>query len=301
MAGTVEQRKKVVILKGKGRYNFHEKNVLTSSMRNSGLSSASKQNCQQEASGQVIRSTLSHKEGGQNASQSEQKVLTTNVEKVKQRPRPPIAHPISRDSASISSFSSFPDDDSKRYINDKVALNVTYSVSSRGKHDKRTRNKGKPDLGVCFPSSHSDGSYYSEEIPSSCFLSAKISTDSLGSIQATEVKVGNENMAYPYSCLGDGCNAMTPNDMQLSHRDIEHDTPRFSGSAEIRSLGGGRIRLSPVENGSLRHVGGRGPAPNCKEVDSSFNLGEERFSRRGPIVHGSHERRVWVQKSGSAS
>ncbi|KAJ6832782.1 regulator of nonsense transcripts UPF3-like [Iris pallida] len=221
---------------------------------------------------------------------------STNAEKEKRPPRPPIARPITKDYASRSSLPSFSDNDGKKYINDKVSLNGPVSVSNTDKHDKRRRNKERPDRGVWATFRRSDESHRSEEPLSSSSLSAQVPSDSSDSIQVMEAKVGSESMTFPNSRTGLGSNAMTTNHMQPRHGEIN-----FSRSGEIRSAGGGgRLSSAPVEN-ALRHVGRRGPAPNFKEVDSSMSLAEARLSKRGPSGHGSHERQVWIQKSGSAS
>ncbi|KAJ6792095.1 regulator of nonsense transcripts UPF3-like [Iris pallida] len=308
-AGVETGKRRVTILKGKQREDSHgansyvqvsdglaqQKNIMSSSVRNS-PASLSKQNHRQEASGRTVRSILTHKEGGQGASHTEQQMQTTNSEKDKRPPRPSIARPIAKDYASRSSLTSFSDNDSKRYINDKVSLNGPGSVSNTDKHDKRRRNKERPDRGVWATFRRSDESHPSEETLSSSSLSAQMPSDSLDSIQAMEAKVGSESLTLPNSCTGLGSNALTANHMPLRHGEIS-----FSRSGEIRSGGGGgRLNPAPVEN-ALRHVGRRGPAPNFKEVDSSMSLAEGRLSKRGPSGHGSHERQVWIQKSGSAS
>ncbi|XP_077249722.1 regulator of nonsense transcripts UPF3-like isoform X2 [Tasmannia lanceolata] len=76
-----------------------------------------------------------------------------------------------------------------------------------------------------------------------------------------------------------------------------------SWGAEIKILGNGRSALSLVENGSHKHVGRRGLVLHgLKEVDGSLNISEGKSSKRGGVTgYGSHEKQVWVQKSGSGT
>lgn len=58
--------------------------------------------------------------------------------------------------------------------------------------------------------------------------------------------------------------------------------------------------LKDLATGSYRHVGRRGSLHGQKEVDGAPNFPEGKPSKRGGSSgYGSHERQVWVQKSGS--
>lgn len=77
------------------------------------------------------------------------------------------------------------------------------------------------------------------------------------------------------------------------------DMSSASRSEDMKMYGSGRVDFSSLDNGSHRHVGRRARGP--KETDSSLSLTEGKSFKRGPTVYSSHERQVWVQKSGSAS
>ncbi|XP_077231617.1 smg-4/UPF3 family protein isoform X5 [Tasmannia lanceolata] len=60
--------------------------------------------------------------------------------------------------------------------------------------------------------------------------------------------------------------------------------------------------VSDSLEGSHKHVGRRGLVHGLKEVDGPLSLSEGKSSKRGGAIgYGSHEKQVWVQKSGSGT
>lgn len=78
-------------------------------------------------------------------------------------------------------------------------------------------------------------------------------------------------------------------------QDRDRRPPRPPNARDARPI------LKDLASGSHRHVSRRGPMHGQKEVDSSPNFSEGKPSKRGGPGYGSHERQVWVQKSGSGS
>ncbi|KAK4800691.1 hypothetical protein SAY86_021178 [Trapa natans] len=72
------------------------------------------------------------------------------------------------------------------------------------------------------------------------------------------------------------------------------------GNAEVRILANRRSHQSFHENGFHRPVGRRAQLVGGKDIDSSPMSSEGKSSKRGGAPgYGSHEKQVWVQKSGS--
>nr|XP_010930556.1 regulator of nonsense transcripts UPF3 isoform X1 [Elaeis guineensis] len=316
-AGPVEAGKsKIVLLKGKGKEGshasgglVHQQNV-TSPVRSS-PTLTSKQSRRLESGGRIIRSILS-KEARQTqsyiaSSLPEQQMQTANMEKDKRPPRPPSTRSISRDHVSSGSpLPSVSDGDDKRYIDDKVGVGYKHgSVSISDKHDRRTRNKDRPDRGVWAPLRRSDRSQSNDGTHSLSSEPALILADSLEDIsisqQAAGIKVADDGVVVQNALIGGGSSSLADRGMPLGQGERKSDSPSASRTEEMKSHGGGRVSLSTVENGSHRHAGRRGPARGSKEAESSSSISEGKHSKRGSSGYGSHERQVWVQKSGSAS
>ncbi|XP_062176559.1 regulator of nonsense transcripts UPF3-like [Alnus glutinosa] len=146
---------------------------------------------------------------------------------------------------------------------DKVVGNDLHGFCSE-KQEKRSRNKDKPDRGIWTSLRRSDGSHASDES-----LSSSASQPILSLEDSTE-----------------GC-----------HGDMKVDMANAK-SGEVKNLGTGRTGHSSLDNGSHKHFGRRGPTHGVKDVDGSSVISEGKHSRRG-AGYNSHEKQVWVQKSGS--
>ncbi|EHA8589634.1 regulator of nonsense transcripts UPF3 [Cocos nucifera] len=244
-------KSKIVLLKGKEREGSHapgglmQQQNVTTTVRSS-PTSTSKQNQRLEAGGRFIRSILSN-EGRQSSmasSQPEQHMQTTNLEKDKRPPRPPSARSISKDHVSNSSSpASISDGDDKRYMDGMVAMSYKHgSVSIGDKHEKRTRNKDRPDRGVWAPLRRSERSQSNDGTLSSSSEAAQILVDSLENVsisqQAAGIKVADDNVVV-----------RNAHDMPIGQGERKSDTPSASRTEEMKSHGGGRVGLSMLENG----------------------------------------------------
>ncbi|XVF24935.1 hypothetical protein REPUB_Repub13aG0170500 [Reevesia pubescens] len=149
-------KKKILLLKPKDREAPHvpvsvsEQQGALSPVANSPGSTAPRQSQRRDAGGKLIRSILLSNEAGQNQSsaavQPKVKTQTTSLDNVKRPPRP---------------------------TNTRLG-------SGSEKHDKRTRNKDRPDRGVWAPLHRSDVSQASEEcLTSSVLQSAQTSHNSM--------------------------------------------------------------------------------------------------------------------------
>ncbi|KAL7082324.1 hypothetical protein ACP275_14G092200 [Erythranthe tilingii] len=128
--------------------------------------------------------------------------------------------------------------------------------------EKQERRTKKPDRGVWTPLRRSDGSHASDDSLSS---SASQNSQTLDSAEDLKIEM-------------------------LSVR-----------GGDQRHVGSGRGSHSSVDNGSYRHGGRRGSAYNMKDTDGS-SVVDAKFSKRGGgSGYGTHEKRVWVQKSSSGS
>ncbi|WOL12695.1 regulator of nonsense transcripts UPF3-like isoform X3 [Canna indica] len=291
-----------VLLKGKEKDVSDTSRALVqqqivTSMRSS-PTSTSRHN---QASRRIIKSILL-KEGrpdqSYTTSHPEQQMQAVNVEKDKRPPRPPNPSSHVRDHISrSSSLASVSDGDDKKYMDDKVAVNNKHgSVSISDKHEKRTRNKERPDRGVWAPLRRPDRSQSSEGIPQSSETTQMLtgSLESVSISQYSSGKVGEEDVVQN-ARVGRNSNSHSVYETSLGYGERKADR---SDDMKIR---GGRVDFSALENGSHRHIGRRGPVRGPREVDSSLNLPEGKSSKRGSSVYSSHERQIWVQKSGSAS
>ncbi|XP_072969844.1 regulator of nonsense transcripts UPF3 [Typha angustifolia] len=86
--------------------------------------------------------------------------------------------------------------------------------------------------------------------------------------------------------------------VQMLSDSIENEllSEQAAGHGEIKSDITGTSRRE--ENGSHRLVSRRGATRGSKEAESSLSISEGKHSKRGPTGYGTHERQVWVQKSG---
>ncbi|XP_058097668.1 regulator of nonsense transcripts UPF3-like [Magnolia sinica] len=321
LCGTIETGKRRLPLKGKEREVSQASGVVSPVRSSSGF----RQNQRREGSGRMIRSISINKEARQHQSsslavQSEQQAL--NLEKDKRPPRPNIIRSVLKDYiGSIGPPAGLSDTDTKRTVDDKVVGNDLHSfVPTNEKQDRRMRNKDRPDRGVWTPMRRSDGSHASDEsLSSSSSLPVQFLSDSLEGMSKlgddvaedtdisstssfTSAKSRNVDVGFHNSRLGRGSNSSSTYDFPLNHGEMKVDILSASKSGEIRTHGSSRS--SPIENGSNhRFVGRRGPAAHSpKEVDGSLNLSEGKPPKRGGATgYGSHEKQVWVQKSGSGS
>ncbi|KAJ8629460.1 hypothetical protein MRB53_022783 [Persea americana] len=330
VSGAIEIGKKRLLLKGK------EKEISLASggvsqqqsvtpVRKSQGSATFKQN--QRRDGRIIRSILSNKEGRQNQSSAamvhpEQQIQTVSLEKDKRPPRSTNMRSILKDQISIvSPLADNPDSEIKRASDDKVFANDLHNIASASdKQDRRTRNKDRPDRGVWTPLRRSDGSHASDDILSSSlqvqYLSDSFEGMSISQQSAPGIsKIGDDiaegnntftsgkprSMDGVYnSRLGRGGGLISANEFVLGEMKV--DMLNAGRGGEIKVIGSGRNSLSSMENGSHRYAGRRGPSHGLKEVDASSTFSEGKPSKRGGATgHGSHEKQVWVQKSGSGS
>ncbi|KAJ0972853.1 hypothetical protein J5N97_020812 [Dioscorea zingiberensis] len=240
-SGAFESGKRIMLLKAKGQDTSQNP---TSSLRNSPVSTSFKHSQRQDGGGKIIRSILSNKEGRQSqsfiaASMSEQ---TLNLED--RRPRPPNARSISKNSNFSNSSHAFAvGNDGKSHVEDRVAgSDLHNSVLISEKHEKRMRNKDRPDRGVW--TRRSDISHGSEGVS----VSSELLADSLEGISisqyATVGRVGDGDKGIQNICSGRGSNSMS--DMAIGSGEMKSE-PNSIRNTETKSTG---TRISPLENGS---------------------------------------------------
>ncbi|CAN1305920.1 Regulator of nonsense transcripts UPF3 [Linum perenne] len=164
-------KKKFLLLKGKEKEipsvsggPIRQQNVITSG-KHATSSSSVKQNHRREGGGRIIRSILlkDHHQGSDALSEQQNQ---SNVNKEKRPPRPPQGQLALKDANGTQ--------DDKAAGNDSLA---------NEKHERRTRNKDRPDRVVWTPLRRSDGSYASDESLSSSASQSAVSgiDSSLGS------------------------------------------------------------------------------------------------------------------------
>lgn len=262
---------------------------VTSSVRSSTASTAKQDQCL-DPTGKIIRSILLNKEG---------KIQSICSEKDKRPPRPPSMRSILKDPVSSHpSYASVSDNDDKRYYDEKISVG---SLSIYEKHDRRSRNKDRPDRGVWTPRrSEKSRSIDGTLSPSSDPAQAYSDSSDRGSLyqQATGIK--------------DDC-------LSVQNAHIRHDT--VSRREDFKSYGSGRIspqlengealfsyndfnfcRLLPslslrfltfshsiTSPGSHKHLSHRGPSRSSKEVEGSLGISEGKHTRRGFTGYGAHE------------
>ncbi|CAN1305923.1 Regulator of nonsense transcripts UPF3 [Linum perenne] len=246
-------KKKFLLLKGKEKEipsvsggPIRQQNVITSG-KHATSSSSVKQNHRREGGGRIIRSILlkDHHQGSDALSEQQNQ---SNVNKEKRPPRPPQGQLALKDANGTQ--------DDKAAGNDSLA---------NEKHERRTRNKDRPDRVVWTPLRRSDGSYASDES-----LSSSASQSAVSGIDSSLGAVG----------------------------DIKIDMT--SSRSEVKGLVTGRNSHSSMDNGSHKHFGRRAPSQIQRDSDGQSVDGKP--SKRGGVSsHGSHEKQVWVQKSSSGS
>lgn len=228
-------KKTILLLKGKERGSSHIQ--------------------RSEVPGRIIRSILSNKDRHQVlTSQSDPLSINGNTEKDKRLPRPPVQEPNLKEVLHISGE----DADGKSFVDEQFDPNELLASTGDNKHEKRLRNKDRPDRGVWAP------------------------------------------LRRSYNSNGRGTNLLSAGEIPVSH-EIKHDAPIGNRISESKGHHGGGRGNHNLDNGAHRNVGRRGPAHLSKELDSLKSTTEGKPSKRGPPGYGSHERQVWVQKSGSAS
>ncbi|KAL5856751.1 hypothetical protein ACOSQ3_004209 [Xanthoceras sorbifolium] len=253
-------KKKVLLLKGKEREIFHVSSNMSQQQNAASsvkhiLGSQALKNQRREGSGRIIRGILLNRDAHHSQSssvQSEQQGQNSNLEKDRRPPRSPHVQLVLKDTNGAS--------------DDKVGANELHRSCSE-KHERRTRNKDRPDRGV-WTLRRSDGSYASDES-----LSSTASQPSLSAVDSSEGSLG----------------------------DVKIDISNVR-SGDIKSVGSGRGGHSSLDNGSHRHGGRRGPIHGVKDADGTSVISEGKPVRRGGASgYGSHEKQVWVQKSSSAT
>ncbi|XVF45933.1 hypothetical protein PTKIN_Ptkin02bG0247700 [Pterospermum kingtungense] len=187
-------KKKVLLLKGK------EKEISHNSRRE----------------GRMVRGIFLNKDARQSQSsevQSEQRILTSNLEKDRRPLRLSQAQLVLKDTNSA--------------LDDKVFRNDLHGSE---KPERRSRNKDRPDRGV-WTLHHSDGSYASDEsLSSSAFQSAQIPLDSsegMGAYGDSKVDLSNVQIVQAKTVPG-GRNSALDNG---SHKHVSHRGAVASGSS----------------------------------------------------------------------
>ncbi|KAB2026603.1 hypothetical protein ES319_D06G231500v1 [Gossypium barbadense] len=165
-------KKKILLLKPKDREapnvpeGASEQQGASSPVVNSPGSSASRQGQRRKAGGKLIRSILLRNEAGQNQSSAavQPQQQTQSPDTVKRPPQPTNTRSgmnghVPNEMPALKS-----DGDTKRVSDDKfIKKGLHGSGSGSEKHEKRTRNKDRPDRGVWAPLHRSDVSQSSEE------------------------------------------------------------------------------------------------------------------------------------------
>ncbi|XP_077224320.1 regulator of nonsense transcripts UPF3-like [Tasmannia lanceolata] len=324
VSGAVETgKKRLLLLKGKEREVSHassgvpQPQSVTSPVKNSPDSTTFKPNQRPQASGRMIKTILLNKEPRHNQSpvavvHSEQQMPGLTIDKDKRPRRPSNMRSVLKDNiASISSGGPSADCDTKRALDDEVVGNDLHGLVSSGeKQDRRTRNKDRPDRGVWTPLRRSDGSHASDDsLSSSSFLPSQFLLATLEGMSISQpVAPGASKLGDDIMEDIDTSNSSSFMEGKSRNVDMDVHNPRLvrgtsaTRNGEIKILGGGHSNLSLIENGSHRHVGRRLLLHGLKEVDGSLGLSEGKPSKRGGATgHGSHEKQVWVQKSGSGT
>ncbi|CAI0439527.1 unnamed protein product [Linum tenue] len=249
-------KKRILLLKGKEKEissvsggPISQQNAISSEKH---ATSSGKQNHRREPSGRIVRSILLKEPRQSSGALSEQQIHSSHVERDKRPPRPLQGQLVLKDANGT------PDD--------RVSGNDTHSFPSEKQHDKRTRNKDRPDRVVWTPLRRSDGSYASDE--------------SLGS-QSTV-----SGMDFSQGSAGD----------------VKVD---MTSRSEVKGLGSDRNSHTSLDNGSHKHFGRRAPSHTPRDSDGS-SVEVKPSSKKvaaAASIHGSHEsqKQVWVQKSSSGS
>ncbi|XP_068653302.1 regulator of nonsense transcripts UPF3-like isoform X2 [Aristolochia californica] len=305
--GTVEiGKKKVLLLKGKEREIAQasggvSQQGVTSHVRSSPGSTGFKQNQRREASGRIIRSILSNKDLRQNqpsmtAGSSEQQPQQSNIEKEKRAPRPTNMRSIPKDHISSTSNIASPDSEMKRALDDKAFGSESPSfVSTNETPERRTRNKDRPDRGPTQRMSEPLDNMSVSQHTSPSKAGDDVIGDTDNGSYSTGGKSRNLEAGAQNSRVGRSNNSLLAHDFG----EMKAELPGGSRIGDGKNVGNARNTLSSVENGSHRHGGRRG-LHGLKD-DGLVNLSEGKPSKRGATGYGSHEKQVWVQKSGPGS
>ncbi|GKV16205.1 hypothetical protein SLEP1_g26881 [Rubroshorea leprosula] len=189
-------KKKILLLKPKDREAPHD---AVSPVTNSSTSPALGQNRSREAGGRLIRSILLNNEASQSsaAAQPQQKAQTIGLEYIKRPPRPSNTQLGMNGHVTNNEPSSFGSDvDSKRMSDDRFGKKEKHSLGSTGeKHEKRTRNKDRPDRGVWAPLRRADFPQAKEHC-SHALQSSQLPSDSV------EVTLGEMKGDIPHGSSG---------------------------------------------------------------------------------------------------
>ncbi|KAF3447394.1 hypothetical protein FNV43_RR12580 [Rhamnella rubrinervis] len=155
-------KRKFLLLKGKEREiptvpEAMSQNQGGTSIGNSPVSAAPKQNQRRESSGRLIRSILLNNEARQSHTSTplhtQQKGQISNSENVKRLPRSSNARSVLNGHVSHNELNSLNfEGDRKKASDDKFAKKDQHGMSNVSeKQEKRTRNKERPDRGVWTP------------------------------------------------------------------------------------------------------------------------------------------------------
>ncbi|CAI0375133.1 unnamed protein product, partial [Linum tenue] len=179
-------------------------------------SSSGKQNHRREPSGRIIR-TILLKEPRQSSGAYSEQQINSHVERDKRPPRPPQGQLVLKDANGT------PDA--------RASRNDSPSFPSEKQHEKRTRNKDRPDRVVWTPLRRSDGSYASDE-----------SLDSQSTVSGMDFSQGSAG-------------------------DVKIDM--MSSRSEVKGLGSARNSHSSLDNGSHKQFGRRAPSHIPRDLDGS--------------------------------
>lgn len=242
-------KKKILLLKPKDREAPHvrdgvsEQQGASSAVVNSPRSTAPRQGQRREAGGKLIRSILLSNEAGQNQSsaavQPLQKTQTMSVDNVKRPPRPTntqsgMSGHVSNEMPALKS-----DGGTKRVSEGKfIKKGLHASGSGSEKHEKRTRNKDRPDRGVWAPLNRSDVSQATEErLTTSVLQSAQASRNSM------EVTQGEMKGDIPNGSSGHNISSETGSNRHFGRRPAAHnmkdDGSVISSEGKSSKRGGG--------------------------------------------------------------
>jgi len=198
------------------------------------------------------------------------------------------------------------------------------------KHDRRMRNKDRPDRPVWTPRRRSDGAMGADEsqpcISSDC---TQLSSDVVVPIRSqvnlegisqfhhgptlglTDFSIEDNlsmdnSSANPSGALGKSRLDSTGAQVRLNRMNsISSLVPSLEQSSIQGELKSEMLMTSRIgENGNHRQIMRRPLQLGIKELDSSLNAPESKSSKRGGASgYGNHEKQVWVavQKSGSGS
>ncbi|XP_028549203.1 regulator of nonsense transcripts UPF3 isoform X2 [Dendrobium catenatum] len=252
-------KKALLLLKGKERGSSHIQQL--------------------EAPGRIIRSILSNKERQQVlTSQSDPQLINGNTEKDKRPPRPPVPPPNLKERASGLLHVSASDANGKSNIDDLIDSNKLHAFTIENKHDKRMRNKDRPDRGVWAPLRRSDGSYGRGTTNGIPFYHEEIKHDSSN---------GNRNSEFKSLAGGRGSHALENGTQRhVGRRGSAHVSKELDHSSTTAE--GKPLKRGPPSYGSHEVSASLWKCFYCQMLTCTTNK---------TIL----QKQVWVQKSGSAS